>query len=49
MDTNQEKIIELLSEAHLLACKEMERLNMRIAGCAVRRDHAEEGELDFGL
>jgi hypothetical protein len=31
MDTNQAKIIELLREVHLIAFKEMERLNLRIA------------------
>ena len=31
MDQNQTKIIELLREVHLLAMKEMERLNLRIA------------------
>jgi len=31
MDPNQTKIIELLREVHLLAIKEIERLNMRIA------------------
>ena len=30
MDTNQTRIIELLREAHLIAFKEMERLNLRI-------------------
>ena len=31
MDPNQAKIIELLREVHLIAIKELERLNMRIA------------------
>ena len=31
MDANQNKIIELLREVHLIAFKEIERLNMRIA------------------
>jgi predicted DNA-binding transcriptional regulator AlpA len=31
MDSTQAKIIELLREVHLLALKEIERLNMRIA------------------
>jgi len=31
MDINQGKIIELLREVHLIAFKEMERLNLRIA------------------
>ena len=31
MDTNQNKVIELLREVHLLAFKEIERLNLRIA------------------
>ncbi len=31
MDPNQTKIIELLREVHLIAIKEIERLNMRIA------------------
>jgi hypothetical protein len=31
MDTNQAKIIELLREVHLIAFKEIERLNLRIA------------------
>jgi predicted DNA-binding transcriptional regulator AlpA len=31
MDTTQAKIIELLREVHLLAIKELERLNLRIA------------------
>jgi len=31
MDTNQTKIIELFREVHLIAIKEMERLNLRIA------------------
>lgn len=30
MDTNQSRIIELLREVHLIAFKEMERLNLRI-------------------
>jgi len=30
MDNNQSKIIELLREVHLIAFKEMERLNLRI-------------------
>jgi hypothetical protein len=30
MDPNQTKIIELLREVHLIAFKEIERLNMRI-------------------
>jgi hypothetical protein len=31
MDSNQARIIELLREVHLIALKEIERLNMRIA------------------
>ena len=31
MDINQERIIELLREVHLIAFKEIERLNLRIA------------------
>ena len=31
MDPNQTKIIELLREVHLIAFKEIERLNLRIA------------------
>lgn len=31
MDTNQTRVIELLREVHLIAFKEIERLNMRIA------------------
>jgi len=31
MDSNQARIIELLREVHLIAFKEIERLNMRIA------------------
>ena len=31
MDSNQARIIELLREVHLIAFKEMERLNLRIA------------------
>jgi hypothetical protein len=31
MDSTQTKIIELLREVHLLALKEIERLNLRIA------------------
>ena len=31
MDTTQAKIIELLREVHLLAFKEIERLNLRVA------------------
>lgn len=31
MDSNQTRIIELLREVHLIAFKEIERLNMRIA------------------
>jgi len=31
MDTNQAKIVELLREVHVLAFKEIERLNLRIA------------------
>jgi len=31
MDTNQAKIIELLREVHLIAIKEIERLDMKIA------------------
>jgi hypothetical protein len=31
MDTSQTKLIELLREVHLLAFKEIERLNLRIA------------------
>jgi predicted DNA-binding transcriptional regulator AlpA len=31
MDANQTKIIELLREVHLIAFKEIERLNLRIA------------------
>jgi excisionase family DNA binding protein len=31
MDTNQTRVIELLREVHLIAFKEMERLNLRIA------------------
>jgi hypothetical protein len=31
MDINQTRIIELLREVHLIAFKEIERLNMRIA------------------
>ena len=31
MDSNQTKIIELLREVHLLAFKEIERLNLRIS------------------
>jgi predicted DNA-binding transcriptional regulator AlpA len=31
MDSTQAKIIELLREVHLLALKEIERLNMRVA------------------
>lgn len=31
MDSNQAKIIELLREVHLIAIKEIERLDMRIA------------------
>jgi hypothetical protein len=30
MDTNQARITELLREVHLMAFKEMERLNLRI-------------------
>lgn len=31
MDSNQEKIVALLREVHLIAIKEIERLNLRIA------------------
>jgi len=31
MDTNQTRIVELLREVHLIAYKEIERLNLRIA------------------
>ena len=31
MDTNQTRIVELLREVHLIAFKEIERLNLRIA------------------
>lgn len=31
MDTNQTRIVELLLEVHLIAFKEIERLNLRIA------------------
>jgi hypothetical protein len=31
MDTNQARIIELLREVHVVAFKEIERLNLRIA------------------
>ena len=31
MDTNQARVIELLREVHLIAFKEIERLNLRIA------------------
>ena len=31
MDNNQARIIELLREVHLIAFKEIERLNLRIA------------------
>jgi predicted DNA-binding transcriptional regulator AlpA len=31
MDTNQTRVIELLREVHLIAFKEIERLNLRIA------------------
>jgi len=31
MDSNQAKIVELLREVHLIAFKEIERLNLRIA------------------
>jgi hypothetical protein len=31
MDTSQTRLIELLREVHLLAFKEIERLNLRIA------------------
>jgi len=31
MDTNQSRIIELLRQVHLIAFKEIERLNLRIA------------------
>jgi hypothetical protein len=31
MENNQSKIIDLLREVHLIAFKEMERLNLRIA------------------
>src|SRR5580700_9961235 len=31
MDSNQARVIELLREVHLIAFKEIERLNMRIA------------------
>ena len=31
MDTNQTRVIELLRKVHLIAIKEMERLNLRIA------------------
>jgi excisionase family DNA binding protein len=31
MDTNQTRIIELLREVHLIAFKEIERLNLRVA------------------
>jgi predicted DNA-binding transcriptional regulator AlpA len=31
MDTNQTKIVELLREVHVIAIKEIERLNLRIA------------------
>jgi hypothetical protein len=31
MDTNQTRVIELLREVHLIAVKEIERLNLRIA------------------
>ena len=31
MDPNQTRIIELLREVHLIAIKEIERLNLRIA------------------
>ena len=34
MDNNQTKIIELLREVHLIAFKEIERLNLRIAELA---------------
>jgi hypothetical protein len=31
MDTNQARVIELVREVHLIAFKEIERLNLRIA------------------
>jgi hypothetical protein len=34
MDSTQAKIIELLREVHLLALREVERLNLRIAELA---------------
>ena len=36
MDNNQTKIIELLREVHLIAFKEIERLNLRIAELATQ-------------
>ena len=39
MDSTQSKIVELLQEVHLLAMKEIERLNMRIVELESERRH----------
>jgi predicted DNA-binding transcriptional regulator AlpA len=45
MDANQTKIIELLREVHLIAFKEIERLNMRIVELENQNRHAAERPL----
>ena len=42
MDTNQTRIVELLREVHLIAFKEIERLNLRIAELESRSHHQPE-------
>jgi predicted DNA-binding transcriptional regulator AlpA len=39
MDTSQKKIIELLREVHVLAIKEIERLNLKIAELEAQLEH----------
>ena len=42
MDTNQSRIIELLREVHLIAFKEIERLNLRIVELENKNRHTIE-------
>jgi excisionase family DNA binding protein len=45
MDSNQARIIELLREVHLIAFKEIERLNMRVAELESQSRHPIEREI----
>jgi hypothetical protein len=45
MDTTQTKIVELLREVHLIAFKEIERLNMRIVELEIQNRQAAENSL----